>query len=90
MIKPETQGKYLNQESAEEILREKRERAQARAEEQRRAAVRRSAVRRGLHWLGLVTVSGGMIYMILAGLIDQRIGVVLLAALSAGFGRGTA
>lgn len=85
MIKAEAQGKYLDAESREDLLREKRERAQARAEEQRRAAVRR-----GLHWLGLVAVSGGMIYMILNGLIDQRIGVVLLAALSAGFGRGTA
>ena len=85
MIKPETQGKYLDQESVEEIQREKRERAEERAEMKRRAALNRAA-----YTVALVAGVGGMVYMILNQLIDLKIGVWLLAAVAAFCGRGTA
>ena len=76
MIDPETKGKYLNQQSVEDILREKRERAEERAQMQRRAKFHR-----WMWALALVAGSFGMIHMVLNGLIDMTIGVC---------GRGTA
>ena len=84
MINPESRGKYLDQQSAEEILREKRERAEERAEMQRRAKFHR-----WMWALALVAGAGGMIHMILNGLIDKTIGGWVLAVLCAVGGRGT-
>lgn len=84
MIDPEQKGKYLNQQSVEDILREKRARAEERAE-----MLRRAKFHRWMWALALVAGAGGLIYMILNGLIDKTIGVWLLAAVSAVCGRGT-
>ena len=85
MIDPEQKGKYLNQQSVEDILREKRERAEERAQMQRRAKFHR-----WMWGLALVAGSFGMTHMVLNGLIDMTIGVWLLAVISAVCGRGTA
>ena len=85
MIDPEQKGKYLNLQSVEDILREKRERAEERAEMQRRAKFHR-----WMWGLALAAGAGGMIHMVLNGLIDMKIGVWLLAVLCAVCGRGTA
>ena len=84
MIDPEQKGKYLNLQSVEDILREKRERAEERAEMQRRAKFHR-----WMWGLALAAVSFGMTHMVLNGLIDMKIGVWLLAVLCAVCGRGT-
>lgn len=84
MINPESRGKYLDQQSAEEILREKRERAEEKAQR-----IRRERYHRWMWALALVAGAGGMIHMILNGLIDKTIGVWVLAVLCAVCGRGT-
>lgn len=84
MVNCETKGKYLAPESLEEIRREKQERAEERAE-----AKRKAAFDRGVSWLMLIGGVSGLIYMILGGLIDQKIGVWLLAVVAAVCGRGT-
>ena len=85
MIDPETKGKYLNQQSVEDILREKRERAEERAE-----MLRRARFHRWMWALALVAGAGGLIHMVLNGLIDMKIGVWVLAVIGAVCGRGTA
>lgn len=77
-------AKYLDPKSAEQFRREAIERKEQRAEEEREAAWRRF-----VSWAGLILAGGGLIAMILNGLIDQRIGVICLAVVSAALGRGT-
>ena len=84
MVKAESKGRFLAPESVEEARREKLER-----QEERAAQRRREAVRRVWFCLALAASAGGLIYMILNGLIDTRIGVWLLAAAAAVCGRGT-
>lgn len=77
-------GKYLNQESVDDYWQEQKARREERALAERKAALRRTR-----NWALLVLADGCMIAMILNGLIDTRIGVVALAAVSAAIARGT-
>lgn len=77
-------GKYLDLESVEQYRAEAEERRKKVAEEAREAAWKRLTA-----WAGLILVGGGLVAMILQGLIDQTIGVTVLAVSCALLGRGT-
>lgn len=76
-----TNGLYLNKDSIEENRRERREEKAA----QKRAA----AKRRVISWAALIICDMALIAMVHFSLIDQRIGIVALAAVSAALGRET-
>lgn len=84
MISEETKGRYLDPDSALDYRMEQEEKRRKRLEEERKAAGKRM-----VSWAGLILAGGGLIAMILNGLIDQRIGVICLAVVSASLGRGT-
>lgn len=77
-------GKFLNPESVVEYRHEVENRRKKLQEEAREAAGKRMA-----SWAGLILVGGGLAAMILQGLIDQTIGVAVLAVSCALLGRGT-
>jgi ferric-dicitrate binding protein FerR (iron transport regulator) len=83
--KAKTGGAYLRAESVEENRIERSKRDEQRAMDKRRAMSRRA-----MYALALAAGAGGLIYMVLNSLIDMKIGVFLLAAVSAVCGRGTA
>ena len=78
------EGKYLAPESVEQYRHDVEERRKKAMEEQREAAGKRMTA-----WAGLILVGGGLVAMILHGLIDQAIGVTVLAVSCALLGRGT-
>lgn len=81
MVSAETKGRYLAPESIEENRRERRE---------EKAAIRRLEQRRkAVYWLALVLCDMAVVAMILKGLIDQRIGLGVLAVAGAALARGT-
>lgn len=75
-------GRFLAPESIEENRRERREEKAALKRLQRR--------RKAVYWAALVLCDMALMAMIHKGLIDQMIGVAMLAAVSAFCGRGTA
>lgn len=79
-----SKGKYLDSESVAQIQEERRERREAMDEARKKAAFDRA-----VNWAMLIGTCFGIIYMITHSLIDLKIGLVLLAAASAFFGRGT-
>lgn len=78
------EGKYLDEKSIENNRREAEARRKKAMEEERADAGKRLSC-----WGGLVLVGGGLVAMILQGLIDQTIGVTVLAISCAALGRGT-
>lgn len=78
------EGRYLDPESVEQYRHEAEERRKKMAQEARDAAWKRMAA-----WAGLILVGGGLIAMVLQGLIDQMIGVVVLAVSCTLLGRRT-
>lgn len=80
----ETRGRYLDPESVEEYRREVQEKRKKQMEQDRAEAGKRMTC-----WAGLVLIGGGLVAMILHGLIDQTIGVSVLAVSCALLGRGT-
>lgn len=74
-------GKYLDEKSIEKNRRERK----AAMEEKRRM----EDSRRAWAWVGLVMTDTALLAMLLLDLIDPVIGTVVLAAVSAVFGRGT-
>lgn len=78
------EGKYLAPESVEQYRHDAEMRRKKAIEEQREAAGKRM-----MAWAGLILVGGGLVAMILQGLIDQAIGVTVLAVSCALLGRGT-
>lgn len=85
-----TGGAFLRVESVEENRIERSKREEQKREEQRAMDKRRAMSRRAMYALALAAGAGGLIYMVLNSLIDMKIGVFLLAAVSAVCGRGTA
>ena len=84
MSSEEMRGRYLDPTSVDEYNRELDAKRKKQMEEERAEAGRRMSC-----WAGLVLVGGGLAAMILQGLIDQTIGVLVLAAVCAALGRGT-
>ena len=84
MISEETRGKYLDMESVEDYRREQDAKRKRQLEAERAEAGKRLSC-----WAGLILLGGGLAAMILQGLIDQRIGVAVLAIGCAVLGRGT-
>lgn len=84
MISEETRGKYLDMESVEDYRREQDAKRKRQLEAERAEAGKRLSC-----WAGLIAIGGGLAAMILQGLIDQRIGVTVLAISCAVLGRGT-
>ena len=76
-----TGGAFLRQESVEENLRKRREEKAA----QKRAEARRKAA----YWSALVLCDMALIAMILQNLIDQRIGMAVLAVAGCALARQT-
>lgn len=84
MIGEETRGKYLDMDSVEDYRREVEAKRKKQMEAERAEAGKRLSC-----WAGLIAIGGGLVAMILQGLIDQRIGVTVLAVACATLGRGT-
>lgn len=84
MIGEETRGKYLDMDSVEDYRREVEAKRRKQMEIERAEAGKRLSC-----WAGLILLGGGLAAMILQGLIDQRIGVAVLAIGCAVLGRGT-
>ena len=84
MSSEEMRGRYLDPTSVDEYNRERDAKRKKQMEAERAEAGRRMSC-----WAGLVLVGGGLAAMILQGLIDQTIGVLVLAAACALLGRGT-
>lgn len=78
------EGKYLAPESVEQYRHDVDARRKKAAEEARAEAGKRMSC-----WAGLILCGGGLVAMILQGLIDQAIGVTVLAVSCALLGRGT-
>ena len=80
----ENTGRFLDTASVEKLNKERMAIAEEKAEQRRQAAAKRSA-----NWVALVAADAGLVYMIFQGLIDQKIGVVILAIASAWIARKT-